>query len=103
MVLSQKTLGRIHQLGWPGFQPTQILLLKQFFLPLHHGQLWHLEGLGSQSNISILPVYTGGSGTHVAATALTIGVLFLRVWGYTILFLTTMAKVTFFLPLCISV
>ena len=90
----QEGLGRICQLWWPGFQSTQIQLLKQLFLPLLHGHLWHLEAL---SNASITPVHIGGSGNCVTATALTTGVLFHRVWGYTVLFLTTTA--TFLLPL----
>ena len=68
------------------------------FLALLHGQLWYLE---ASSNASITPVHISGSGTHVAATAFTTGVFFLRVWGYAILFLTT--KLTFLLPLHNSV
>ena len=53
------------------------------------------------SNASITPVCIGGSGTHMAVTALTMGVFFLKIWGYPILFLTTTG--TFLLPLCNSV
>ena len=57
--------------------------------------------LWTPSDASIKPVYTGGSSTHVTVTALATVVFFLRVWGYTILFLTT--TVTFLLPLHNSV
>ena len=53
------------------------------------------------SDASITPVPIGGSGTNVAATALTTEVFFLRVWGYATLFLTTTAA--FLLPLHNSV
>ena len=53
--------------------------------------------LWASSDASIKLVWTGSSGTHVTVTALTTGVFFLRVWGYTVLFLTTTA--TYLLPL----
>ena len=53
------------------------------------------------TNASTMPVHICGSGTHVVATALTTRVFLLRVWGYTVLFLTT--KGTLLLPLHISV
>ena len=51
----------------------------------------------ASSNVSIMPDHTCSSGTWLAATTLTTGIFFFRVWGYAILFLTTMA--TFLLPL----
>ena len=48
------------------------------------------------SKASITSVCIGGSGTHVTAAALATRVFFLRVWGHTLLFLTTM--VMFLLP-----
>ena len=55
----------------------------------------------ASSNMSIIPGHIYGSGTQLAATTLATRIFFLRVWGYAILFLTM--KVTFLLPLCISV
>ena len=97
---SAKRLGKICQLWLPGFQPTQIYLLKQFFLTLLHGQ-FGVRRPWASSNVSILPVCIGSSGTCVATTALATDVLFLRVWGYAVLFLTSTGK--FLLPLHNSV
>ena len=55
----------------------------------------------ASSNASVMPDHICGSGTQLAATTLATQTFFFRVWGYTILFLTTMA--TFLLPLCILV
>ena len=53
------------------------------------------------SNASIMPGHICSSGTWLAATTLATGILFFRVWGYAILFLTM--TVTHLLPLCILV
>ena len=51
----------------------------------------------ASSNASIILGYICGSDTQLATTALVTGIFFFTVWGYAILFLTTM--VTFLLPL----
>ena len=45
VIFSQERLGGIHQLWWPGFQSTEVKLLKQFLLPLLYIQLGHWRAL----------------------------------------------------------
>ena len=79
MVLSQERSGGIHQLRCPGFQSLKSNSSNKFpclcfMVSFGIWRPWVLP------NASILPVHIGDSGTCVAATAVTTGIFFHRVW-----------------------